>query len=240
MTTADTRLVHVAGVAGIVGGGLTAVSAAAVAGVVEPASEVPVEMWSYPWSSGALVPVSVAYAVLHLLVAAGLLGFARSGAAGAGRVARLGPLVAVAGTVVLVVAELASIPIADQRMDETGPGVVGAAFGVGTLISAVGLLVAGATTVRARRWTGWRRYAPLAVGVWLTAMIALVNTPLLAVSVTVYGVLLLVLGAAVATGQPTGVPSSAAAVSRRTSSSGVGARPNAAAVGDQSMTDGRR
>src|SRR3954464_15091903 len=98
MITTDSRLVHVTGVAGIVGGGLTAVSAAAVAGVVQPASEVPVEMWSYPWSSGALVPVSVAYAVRHLLVAVGLLGFARSGAAGAGRVARLGPLVAVAGT----------------------------------------------------------------------------------------------------------------------------------------------
>jgi O-antigen ligase len=75
----------------------------------------------------------------------------------------------------------------------------GRLFGIGTLISAVGLLVAGVTTVRARRWTGWRRYAPLAVGVWLTAMIALVNTPALAVSVTLYGLLLLVLGVAVAT-----------------------------------------
>src|SRR4051812_46755447 len=105
MITSSTRSVHVAGVVGIVGGGLTALSGAVVAGVVAPASEVGEEMWSYPWSSGALVPVSLGYAVLHGLVAVGLLGFARSGAAGDGRVGRLGPLVAVAGTLLLVVAE---------------------------------------------------------------------------------------------------------------------------------------
>jgi hypothetical protein len=199
MITSSTRFVHVAGVVGIVGGGLTALSGAAVAGVVTPASEVPEEMWSYPWSSGALVPVSLGYAVLHGLVAVGLLGFARSGAAGDGRAGRLGPMVAVAGTLLLVVAELLSIPIAEQRMDDTGPGLVGALFGVGTLVSALGLLVAGVAAVRARRWDGWRRYAPLAAGVWLAAMIGLVDTPFLAVSVALYGLLLLVLGAAVAT-----------------------------------------
>ena len=41
-------------------------------------------MWSYPWSSAALVPVSLVYAVFHVLVSVGLLGFARSGAAGDG------------------------------------------------------------------------------------------------------------------------------------------------------------
>ena len=56
-----------AGVVGIVGGGLTALSGAAVAGLVTPASEVPADMWSHPWTSGALVPVSLGYAVLHAI-----------------------------------------------------------------------------------------------------------------------------------------------------------------------------
>jgi hypothetical protein len=108
--------------------------------------------------------------------------------------------VAVVGTLLLAVAELASIPVADQRMDDTGPGLVGAGFGLATLVSAAGLLVAGVATVRAGYWSGWRRFAPLAVGVWLAAMIALVDTPALAVSVTLYGLLLTGLGVAVATG----------------------------------------
>jgi uncharacterized membrane protein YhiD involved in acid resistance len=67
---------------------------------------------------------------------------------------RTGVMAAVAGTAVLVVAELLSIPIAGQRMDETGPGLVGACFGVGTIVSAVGFLVAGVATVAAGAGTG--------------------------------------------------------------------------------------
>ncbi|MCY7341211.1 MAG: hypothetical protein LH603_05000 [Pseudonocardia sp.] len=199
MTTSDTRSIRRAGIAGIVGGALTALSGAAVATYVVPATDVPDTMWSYPWSSGALVPVSIAYAVLHGLVIVGLLGFARSGVAGDGRAARLGPMIAVAGTAILLLAELLSILIADQRMDDTGPMLVGACFGVGTIVSAVGFLVAGGATVAARRWDGWRRFTPLATGIWLVAMIVLVNTAALAASVTVYGGLLVALGVALAT-----------------------------------------
>jgi hypothetical protein len=160
MTTSDTRSVRRAGIIGTAGGALTALSGAAVATYVMPATDVPDTMWSYPWSSGALVPVSVAYAVLHGLVLVGLLGFGRSGVAGDGRAARLGVMAAVAGTAVLAVAEFLSIPIAGQRMDDTGPGLVGAVFGVGTVVSAVGFVAAGVATVRARRWDGWRRFTP--------------------------------------------------------------------------------
>ena len=199
MTTSDTRSIRRAGIVGIVGGALTALSGAAVATYVVPATDVPETMWSYPWSSGALAGVSVAYAVLHGLVIVGLLGFGRSGVAGDGRAARLGVMATVAGTAVLLVAELLSIPIADQSMDDTGPGLVGACFGAGTIGSAVGFIVAGVATLRARRWDGWRRFAPLATGIWLVAMVGLVDTPALTASVTVYGLLLAALGVALAT-----------------------------------------
>jgi hypothetical protein len=127
-------------------------------------------------------------------VAVGLVGLLRTGAGG-----RVGPWVAVAGTAVLTAAEFLSIPVADQRMDDTGPGLVGALFGLGTVVSAVGLLIAGVVTVRRRSWAGWRRYVALATGTWTAVMIALINTPALAVAVLVYGALLTALFAAVAT-----------------------------------------
>ena len=78
-------------------------------------------------------------------------------------------------------------------------GVVGTVFGVATALSAVGFLIAGVASVRAGRWTGWRRVTPLATGVWLTALIALAVTPALSAGVGIYGLLIAALGVAVVT-----------------------------------------
>jgi len=191
--------VRTAGVVGAIGGALSALSGLLVETVVKPATDVPDDRWSYPWSGGAFVAVCVVYAVFHALVYYGILGFARSGVAGPGRAARIGTATALAGTAVLLVAEFLSIPVADQRVDDPGAGLVGACFGLGTLLSAVGFLVAGVATVRAARWDGWRRYTPLALGVWTTVLVFLAMTPLLPVGVAVYGLLLTALGVALAT-----------------------------------------
>jgi hypothetical protein len=202
MRILETTTLRRFGLVGAVGGALTAISGLVVQGIIQPASNVSHEMWSYPWSSGALVPVSLLYAVFHALVFVGILGFASSGVAGPGRGARIGTTVVLAGTVVLFAAELLSIPVADQRLDDTGAGLVGAGFGLGTLLSAVGFIVAGIATARAARWNGWRRFVPLATGIWLAAMVFLTVTSALAITVAIYGILLTALGVALRT-QPT-------------------------------------
>ena len=83
--------------AGIAGAALSAISGVAVQLVVQPSTSVSDQMWSYPWSSGALVPVSIAYATLHVLVIAGLVGVRRSGMAGSTRAAAAGASTAIAG-----------------------------------------------------------------------------------------------------------------------------------------------
>jgi hypothetical protein len=198
----NTTTIRRAGILGVLGGALTTLSGVLVQGVVLPASDVSDEMWSYPWESGAFVTVSAVYAVLHALVFVGILGYARSGVAGTGRGARAGTTIALAGTAVLLVAELLSIPVADQRLDDTGPGLVGACFGLGTALSAVGFIVAGVATVRAARWDGWRRFVPLATGVWLAILVGLAMTAALAFGVGLYGLLIAALGVALVT-QPT-------------------------------------
>ncbi|MGW1339610.1 hypothetical protein ACWCOV_01050 [Kribbella sp. NPDC002412] len=187
---------------GLVGAAVTALSGAFVAAVVQPASDVSDEMWSYPWSSDALVLISSAYAVIHLLVFVGMLAFARSVR---GRAARVGSGLALVGTFVFFVAELATIPFADQRMDDTGPQVVGAAFGLGIALTAAGLITAGISVLRSGAWQGWRRYTPLGAGLWSLLMIAISVTGALAAGVAVYGASLFILYLAVYT-QPTSSP----------------------------------
>jgi hypothetical protein len=184
---------------GAVGGALTVLSGVVVQGFVQPASDVSDEMWSYPWSSTALVPVSLLYALFYALIFAGILGFARSGVAGAGRGARVGTVLALTGTAMLFAAELLSAPVADGRVDDGCSVLVTVCFALGTLVSAFGFIVAGVTTVRAGRWEGWRRFVPLATGIWLAVLNALAPTPALASGTAVYGLLVTALGVALYT-----------------------------------------
>jgi hypothetical protein len=184
-------------IAGIAGGTATALSGVAIEAIVKPSTTVSDQMWSYPWTSDTFVPVTVAFAGFHLLVFLGVLAFARSGAAGSGRTPRIGTTLALVGTAVFFLAELASLPISTQRMDDTGPGIVGAVFGLGVLLTAVGLVVAGLATRRAGQWRDWRRFVPLAAGIWSTALLFLSFTPALAVGVSVYGLFMAALGLAV-------------------------------------------
>lgn len=67
------------------------------------------------------------------------------------------------------------------------PGSWGACFGLGSLLSAVGFIMAGIVTVRAARWNGWRRFIPIATGTRLAALVFLATTSAVAITVGVYG-----------------------------------------------------
>ena len=183
----------------VAGAAATALGGMVVQAIVQPATNISHDRWSYPWSSAALIPISLLWASLHVFVFYGLLGFARSGLAGTGRSARLGTTLALAGTALLFVGELASIPIRDQRSDDTGVTIVGALFAIAILLTAAGFLFAGISTLRARLWRGWRRLTPLSVGIAASLLLGLNSTHALAAGVAVYGLCLLALGIALYT-----------------------------------------
>jgi hypothetical protein len=184
-----------------------AAAATAVAGAVlqfglQPATDLSDDMWRYPWSSsGAFVAFSLFSALLHALVIVGLVAFGRSGAAGQSRAASNGLALAIAGTALLLIGELASIPIRHAEIDDTSAQIVGAIFGLASILSTVGFLVLGRATLRSGIWHDWRRFTPLATGLWLAALtvLSLAAPKVLHGGVGLYGVCLLAMATALYT-----------------------------------------
>ena len=107
--------------------------------------------------------------VIHVAELAGVIALVLSGAAGPGWLGRTGLGAAVLGQVVLVVAEL---------VYPGDPDLGDQLFGVGPVLSALGMVAAGVAVLRAGTWTGWHRFTPLAVGLWSIVVL----TPALVVS----------------------------------------------------------
>ena len=84
----------------------------------------------------------------------------------------------------------------DEAANSTAGGIVGAVFGLGVLLSAVGLLLAGKATLSARRWQDWRRFTPITAGAWTLALVGIAMTKGLATGIAIYGLCLLALGIA--------------------------------------------
>jgi hypothetical protein len=177
---------------GAAGAAATVLSGFLVALMVQPRSDVSDVQFSFPWTAGELVPVSVLYALLHAMVLVGVWALISSGLTGSTRAARAGAWLGAGGTALLIVAELASIAVRDQAMSDAGAGLVGALFGVATAVTTLGFLLLGVTTLTSHRWSGWGRFTPLAVGLTLVALMGLVMTPALAAGVGLYGLALLV------------------------------------------------
>ena len=204
ISTQDTTIRHIRHAAS---GFIVAAAATAAAGAIlflglQPTTDLSDDMWRYPWeSSSAFVVFSLFSTVLHVLVIVGLRALGRSGVAGQSRPATVGLALTLAGTSLLLVGELASIPIRDGRNDDANVGIVGAIFGFGGIASTIGFLLIGWTTLRARVWHDWRRFTPLATGVWLTAMtfIGIAAPTALHGMVGIYGLCLLAVAIALYT-----------------------------------------
>jgi hypothetical protein len=171
MTRPDRHWLRVRAAVFMGAGAATAAAGAVLLFGLQPATSLSDDMWRYPWeSSGAFVAFSLFSASLHALVAIGIEAFGRSGAAGRSRAATWGVRAAVAGTLLLLVGELLSIPVRNAENSAASAAIVGVVFGVASIVSTVGFLVLGRATLRAGAWHGWRRLTPLATGVWLCAI----------------------------------------------------------------------
>jgi hypothetical protein len=157
-------------------GAATAVAGIVVQAGVQPMTTVPDDVWSYPWTSGTFVVISLLWAVLHALVIAGLLALPRA-------------RIAIAGTALLLVGELLSIPVRDASYEDTSAIIVAVVYAFGGVLSGIGFIVA------ARAAHGPQRLWLNVTGIWLVGMLVLGMVGAVAVGVAVYGLCLFAIGA---------------------------------------------
>jgi hypothetical protein len=188
----------------LIAGAIIHAVAGIVGQVVQASTQVSDDMFSYPWTRAELVAVSLVEAIAFALGLVGLAALRASGVAGPRRAARTGLAVAVAGSGLFVVAQLASIAVRDQYLDEGAAGAVGGLFGVATLLLGAGLAAAGIAARRAGGWGTWRPTALLGGGLWTLAMLGIGLTPLMPLGVTVMGLMQAAIGAGLLT-RPTPV-----------------------------------
>lgn len=158
------------------------IMAAAFRGV----STVPDDRLSFPFSGRLATTTSLTWGLTQALFLVTLLAFARSDAVGTSRPGRIGAWLALAGNVVFVIAHAVSLIFRDARVDDPGGVAAISMFAIATVLTAVGFMVAGIAAARAGRWTAWRRYTVLVVGIWVLFLIPLQFTPLLPLSIVVY------------------------------------------------------
>ena len=198
MTKAKIESLRATGITCIVGAA-TLTALAVVTQVVQASTDVSRDKWSYPWSSGTSITFYLFAAGSELLLAFSVLGLRRGRVAGTIRAASVGLWAALVGTALIVMGHLASIPIRDELVDDGWPRAVGGVFALGTVLTAIGFLLAGRGTIRAGIWRDWRRFTPLAVGAWSAVLLGLQFTPVLPTAVAVYGLSFLALGVALYT-----------------------------------------
>jgi hypothetical protein len=151
-----------AGVTGVVTGILGALGAVVL--LLWPA-QVPEGPVSYPFTTTGFVIAQAWFFVHHFGLVILLVALARSAAVGTGRPARAGAWLAVLGLVLLTGAELLAMRYADWDNDAANAGLMGSAYGVACTVVGLGMLAAGIGTVRARVWSGWHVWTPIAVGI---------------------------------------------------------------------------
>jgi hypothetical protein len=133
-----------ASIAVVVTGLASAYTLALLLGMADPA-------WAY-----------LARGIVHLGELAAVVALARCGAAGARPLATTGIGAAGLGAVLLAIAEVTT---------EGSPGASAALFAVAPILVGLGLVLAGIAVVRAGRWTGWRRWVVLALGIYVFAVL---------------------------------------------------------------------
>ena len=158
--------------------------------VVPPA--VGPERFSYPFDAGGHQLIQAWFAVQHVGLILGLVALLASGAIGASRYARTGMYVGLGGLALLTAAELWAIQFALADLDSPRLAPLNATYGVASMLAGAGLVVAGIGAVRSRRWQGWRRYLPLALGGYVfVPMTPAIMGPYLAARLAITGWMLL-------------------------------------------------
>lgn len=125
------------------------------------------EMYSYPLTAPGFTVIQAWFFVQHLGLTAGLLALWWSGAAGKSRTGSWGIGVSVVGMLLLAVTELVAISAAGDRYPSSRTDLLDSLYGVASILTGAGLILAGVAVARSKRWSGWTRWLPLVLGIYV-------------------------------------------------------------------------
>jgi hypothetical protein len=125
------------------------------------------DRYSYPLSPGGFVAIQVFFFVHHLGLLGGLYALWRSDAIGTSRLGRWGIWGSMAGMALLAVTELVAISGARSAYPSSRTDLLDGFYGISSILIGVTLIMAGIAVMQIRRWQGWARIVPLALGVYV-------------------------------------------------------------------------
>ena len=155
--------------------GATTLTLGTIATALIPTS-VPNTAMSYPYTPTTYAITMIIWAACHTLIFLGTLGLARSGAVGTSRIGQVGLWIALAGMAVIPPGTAAFALIASGQADSPAANTLRSILGFASLVAGIGFVLGGIAILRAGRWQGWHRFAPLLCGLYV--FVAL--TPVLA------------------------------------------------------------
>ena len=161
-SVAGSSFVKTAGLLCLVGAVIGVVSAVVTAFIPPTVSS---EWYSYPYTPTGYRIAQLVFILNHVLLLVGILGLARSGAAGSGLVGRVGLWIAVAGMAALTLCEVGAMTFATSPYPGPGTGLMDTLYGVASILIGVGFVLAGIAVARAGKWASWHRLVALICGI---------------------------------------------------------------------------
>ena len=161
-STAGFSFVKTAGLLCLVGA-IIGVISGLVTAFIPPA--VSFDRYSYPYTPTGFRLAQLVFMLNHVLLLIGILGLARSGAAGSGLLGRIGLWISAIGMATLTLCEVGAMTLATSPYPSPRTDFLDMAYGVASILIGVGLVLAGFAVARARKWGGWQRFVALICGV---------------------------------------------------------------------------
>jgi hypothetical protein len=161
-STAGSSFVKTAGLLCLVGAVIGVISGLVTAFIPPAVSS---DWYSYPYTPTGFLVAQVVFILNHVLLLVGILGLARSGAAGTGLLGRVGLWISVLGMATLTVCEVGAMTLATSPYPSPRTDFMDMSYGVASILIGLGLVLAGVAVVRAGEWTGWHRFVALICGV---------------------------------------------------------------------------
>ena len=197
MTNTLTTYRRRGGVALLTGAALT-VAGCTWTAVAQATGHVSPDLARTPLSHNAAISFGVLMAAAGALTLAGVVWLRRSDLP-RGRWAGRGLGAVIAGTVLLVASQCASIPVGDQLNNATVPSLVWCGFAVASLLVVFGMIVAGVSTLSHTSDPTWRDHALAISGLASLILLPLESTSAVWVGVAVYALGYAVVGTALLT-----------------------------------------